>query len=101
MCDQACELCDHVGAGGVLLTGAGGGADAKYVLGSLGTVEWTKGRPTFSTSSSFIVVLYAFPFWKVFHVLIIRGGRHRAIEAAIEPSSHRAIAPSRLDADGA
>ena len=40
----------------VLLTGAA--ADAKYV-GSLGTVEWTKGSQLSQTSSSFIVVLYA------------------------------------------
>ena len=72
----------------VLLTGAG--ANAKYV-GSLDTIEWTKGSQLSQTSSSFIVVLYAVPFLKIFLLLIMQGGRHRAIEAAIEPSSHRAI----------
>ena len=73
----------------VLLTGAA--ADAKYV-GSLGTVEWTKGSQLSQTSSSFIVVLYAVPFLKIFLLLIIPGGWHRAIEAAIEPS--RPVEPS-------
>ena len=73
-------------------------ADAKYV-GSLGTVEWTKGSQLSQTSSSFIVVLYAVPFLKFF-VLLIIPGVPVGIEPSRLPSSHRAIEPSRLDADG-
>ena len=68
----------------------------KVCVGSLGTVEWTKGSQLSHTYSSFLAVLYAVSLL----LLIIQGGCHRAIEApsrrhrAIEPSSHRGLMPT-------